>query len=168
VPALEVPEAVGIRLGNDVLHALSYAAPQMVPANLLSGSLGDMYDTTSAAGRTFQVTFSGLSYHGQLERVYIKATSTDHLLVQLGLRNITMTIGSTYISARGIPQADHYDGIGHRPAWLNLDLTPTIVGRAMKLRSTAGFSDPRHFSVSQPAGVSVQGFGMTEDRVVTV
>lgn len=172
VPVLEVPDAVGIRLGNDVLHDLSYAAPQMVPANLLSGSLGDMYDTTSAAGRTFQVTFSGLSYHGQLERVYIKATSADHLLVQLGLRNITLTIGNTSISgARHSAQAGPITiGIGQRgPVWLNLDLTPTVVGRAMKLRlNGAGFQIPvDNFSVSQPAGVSVQGFGMTEERVVS-
>lgn len=172
VPAIEVPEAVGIRLGNDALHALAYAAPQLVPANLLTGTLGDMYDTTSAAGRTFSVTFSGLSYRGSLERIYVKATSTDHVLVQLGLRNVVMTIGGTYISgARHAAQAGPINiGIGHRhPVWLNLDVTPSVRDRKLRLRlNGVGFQiPPDNFYVTQPAGVSVQGWGMTEDRVVS-
>lgn len=172
VPAVEIPQAVGIRVGNDTLHALSYAAPQLVPANLLSGRLGDMYDSTEAAGRQFSITFSGISYNGQLERAYMKSQGGDRLLIQLGLRNILMTIAGTSVSgARHSAQAGPINiGIGHNgPVWLTLDVTPTIADRRIKLRyNSSSFQiPPDNFYVTQPAGVSVQGFGMSQERVTS-
>lgn len=169
-PALEVPEAVGIRLGNEALHAISYAAPKLVPANLLRGQLNDMFDSTNAAGRQFDVRFSGITYSAQLERAFLKSQGKDRLLVQLGLRNVVMTIGGTTITgARHGAQAGPISiYIGHNgPVWLSLEVTPTVVNRRLTLRySNSSFTiPPDNFSVSQPAGVSAYGFGMTEDRV---
>lgn len=170
VPVVEVPQAVGVRLGNEALNAFSYAAPKLVPTNMLSGRIGDMYDSTSAAGRQFSVTFSGISYHGHLDRVQIKAFAKDRLGVQLGLTNIVMTIGGTYVSgARHSAQAGPINiGIGHsRPVWLGLDVTPTVANRRIQLRlNGVNFQiPPDNFYVTQPAGVSVRGFGMTQERV---
>jgi len=172
VPALEIPQAVGIRLGNDALKALSYAAPQMVPPGMLTGRIRDMYDSTVASGRSFSVTFSGISYTGQLERASIQAIAEDRVRVQLGLRNVILTIAGTYVSgARQSAQAGPMNiGIGHnRAVWLTVDVTPTVEDRRLRLRPVATYFSipPESYYVTQPAGVSVQGFGMTQERVVS-
>lgn len=169
-PAVNIPQVAAIRLGNDSLKSLSYSLAQLVPANLLSGRLNDMYDSTSAAGRAFSVQFSGLSYSGQLERVYIQGWQPGRLSVQLGVRNVVMTIGATYITGeRHAAQAGPINiYVGHNgPVWLSLDVTPYIESGRLRLRlNNAGFQIPAdNYSVSSPAGISTQGFGMTEERV---
>lgn len=171
VPALDLPQSAGVRLGNDVLAALASAAPQLVPANMLTGRLNDMFDSTSAQGRSFSVQFSGISYAGRLEQARIRAVGNDRLQMQLGLRNITLSIGSTYInggrqSAVAGPIAI---GIAHnQTVWLGLDVAPYVENRKLRLRLlAANFSiPPESYYVTAPAGVSTRGLGMTEDRVV--
>jgi len=172
VPAVEVPNAVGMRLGNDALRALSYAAPQMIPPGMLTGRLHDMYDSTSASGRSFSITFSQISYNGQLERASIQAVGDNRVRIQLGLRNITLSIGATFVSgARHSAQAGQINiGVGHnRPVWLTIDVTPYVEGHRLHLKTIgSNFSIPADsYYVTQPAGVSVQGFGMTQERVVS-
>ncbi len=172
VPALELPDAVGVRLGNDVLQALSYAAPSLVPANLLSGRLNDMFDGTSVQGRSFSVRFSGISYYGQLERVQIQAAGRDRVNIQLGLRNITLSIAGTSVSGqRHSASAGPISiGIGHnRAVWLSIDVAPYVENRQLRLRLIgSNFSiPPDSYYVTQPAGVSVQGIGMTRERVTS-
>jgi predicted esterase len=172
VPAMEISQAVGIRLGNEVLDALSYSIPQTISRDLLTGGLNDMFDSTVASGRQFSIRFSGISYSGQLERVVAKGWGKDRILVQLGIRNVTLTISGTSVNgARHSAQAGPITiAIGQRyPVWLNLELSPYIADRKLRLRLVGtGFQIPSdNWSVSQPAGVSVQGFGMTEEAVVT-
>ena len=171
VPAVEIPNAVGIRLGNDALAALSYSIPEAVPREMLTGRLNDMFDSTVAEGRSFGIRFSGLSYSGQLERVATKGVGKDRILVQLGIRNVTLNIAGTSIAGeRHSAQAGPINiVIGHRyPVWLNLELSPYVVDRQIRLKQlSAGFQIPNdNWYVTQPAGVSVQGFGMTEAAVV--
>lgn len=172
VPAVEISQAIGLRLGNEVLDAFSYALPQTVSPNLLNGRLNDMFDSTVASGRQFSIRFAGISYRGQLERVAARGYGKDRILVQLGVRNVTLTIGGTSVTgARHSAQAGPIAiWIGHRyPVWFNLELTPYVADRRLRLKLvSAGFQIPNdNFSVSQPAGVSVQGFGMTEEAVVS-
>ncbi len=172
VPAVEIPQAVAIRLGNDALAAMSYAIPQTVPKDMLTGRINDMFDSTVAAGRSFGIRFSGISYTGQLERVLAKGTGKDRILVQMGLRNVTLTIGGTSVSGeRHSAQAGPINiVIGHRaPVWLTLELSPYIADRQIRLKQvSANFQIPNdNWYVTQPAGVSVQGFGMTEGAVVS-
>jgi predicted esterase len=169
-PAVNIPQVAAIRLGNDSLKALSYSLAQLVPPNLLTGRLNDMYDSTSAAGRSFSVQFSGLSYTGQLERVYIQGWQPGRLSIQLGVRNVVMTIGATYIngdrhSAQAGPIGIYIGQNG--PVWLSLDVTPYVEAGKLRLRlNNASFQIPaNNYSVSSPAGISTQGFGMTEERV---
>jgi pimeloyl-ACP methyl ester carboxylesterase len=171
VPALSIPQAVGIRLGNEALNALAYSAPSQVPPGMLSGRLNDMFDSTSVRGRSFSIRFSGISYSGALERVVIQAVGTNRLRIQLGLRNILLSIASTSISgARHSAQAGTINiGIGHnQTVWLTLDTTPVIENRRLRLRlAGTSFSIPSNsYYVTQPAGVSVQGFGITQEMVV--
>lgn len=172
VPAVEIPQAVALRLGNDALAALSYALPSTVPPDMLAGRLNDMFDSTVAQGRSFNIQFSGLSYRGNLERVLTRGSGKDRILVQLGVRNVTITIGGTYITGqRHSAQAGAINiVIGHRePVWLNLELSPYVQERQLRLKLIgAKFQiPPDNFYVTQPAGVSVQGFGMTQDAVVS-
>ena len=172
VPAVEISQAAGIRLGNEVLDAFAHSIPQTVSRDLLSGRLNDMFDSTVASGRQFSIRFSGISYSGQLERVAVRGYGKDRILVQLGIRNVTLMIGGTSVSgARHSAQTGPISiSIGHRyPVWFNLELSPYVADRKLRLRLvTAGFQIPNdNWSVSQPAGVSVQGFGMTEEAVVS-
>ena len=172
VPVLEISQAVGMRIGNDVLDALSYSIPQSVSPDLLNGRLNDMFDSTVASGRQFSIRFSGISYNGQLERVVARGWTQGRILVQLGIRNVTLTIGGTSVEgARHSAQAGPITiAIGQRyPVWFNLELEPYISDRKLRLRvASSGFQIPNdNWSISNPAGVSVQGFGMTEEAVVS-
>ncbi len=172
VPALELPQAIGIRLGNDALSALSYSAPQTIPAGLLTGSLGDMFDSTTVQGRSFSIRFSGITYRGTVERVLVRGFARDKLLVQIGIRDATLSIGGTSVNGeRHAAQAGPINiMIGHRyPVWLSLQVTPYIADRKIRLRSgAASFQIPNdNWYVTQPAGVSTQGFGMTEEAVTS-
>lgn len=172
VPALEISHAVGLRLGNEVLDALSYSIPHTISPDLLTGRLDDMFDSTVASGRQFSIRFGGISYTGQLERVATRGYGKDRLLVQLGVRNITVTIGGTSVTgARHSAQAGPIAiRIGQQyPVWFNLELTPYIADKRIRMRLIgASFQIPNdNWSVSQPAGVSVHGFGMTQEAVVS-
>lgn len=172
VPALEISQAAGVRLGNDVLAALAYAVPERIPANLVSGALGDMFDSTTVQGRSFSIRFSGITYRGSVERVVVKGYGRDRLLVQIGIRNATLSIGGTSVNgARHAAQAGPINiVIGHRyPVWLSLEVTPYIADRRIRLKSVgASFQIPQdNWYVTNPAGVSTQGFGMTEERVTS-
>lgn len=172
VPALDVPQSLGLRLGNDALAILSRAIPQMVPPNMLSGRLNDMYDSTQAQGRSFSVQFSGISYSGALEQVQIQASGNDRVLLFLGVRNVTLAIGGTYINGARHSAATGpiYIGIGHnQPVWLVIEVAPYVENRRLRLRHIRSrFTiPPESYYVTQPAGVSVQGLGMTRERVVS-
>ena len=172
VPAVEISQAAALRLGNDALAALSYALPESVPKDMLTGRLNDMFDSTTAQGRSFSVRFYGLSYRGELQRVLTRGTGKDRIQVQLGLRNVVMNIGGVSIDgARHSAQVGAINiVIGHRePVWLNLDLAPYIEDRRLRLKPLgSSFQIPGdNWYVTQPAGVSVQGFGMTREAVVS-
>lgn len=172
VPAVEIPQAVAIRLGNDALAALSYSIPATVPKDMLVGRLNDMFDSTSAQGRSFGVRFSGISYRADLERVIAKGMGKDRMLVQMGIRNVVLTIGGTSITGeRHSAQAGPINIVigQQRPVWLTLELTPYIADRQIRLKQVgASFViPPDNYSVSAPAGISTQGFGMTESAVAS-
>lgn len=169
-PAVEVADAVSVRLGNDVLDALSYTIPQSVPRDMLTGRINDIYDSTNVEGMDFSVAFSGISYSGELARAKIQAYDTDRLNIQLGLQNVYLTIGGTYVTGRShsavagpISVAIGYQ----RPVWLSFDVTPYIQDRKLRLRLVATrFSIPNdNWYVTSPAGVSTRGLGMTSERV---
>ncbi len=170
VPAVRIPQSVGVRLGNTALDALSYAAPSYVPANILTGRINDMFDSTSAQGRSFSVRFSGISYSGQLGRIELKATGKDRVHLAIGVQNAFITVGGTSVSgARHSAQAGPVTiGIGQtRPVYLSMDATPYVENGKLRLRLIqANFSiTPDNYSVSAPAGVSVRGIGMRADVV---
>lgn len=170
VPALDVPRAVYVRLGNEMLAAVADTVPKVIPREMLSGYLNDISDYTEAEGYGFSVYMSGLSYYGQLVRANVKAYRQDRLNVQLALANVQVTIGGTSIqgSSHSASAGPISIVIGHqRPVWLSFDVTPTVVDRKLKLKLVGtSFNIPYdNWYVSGPAGVSVRGFGLTRDKV---
>lgn len=169
-PALEIPRAVYVRLGNDMLNALSYSVPDRVPQDVLSGWLDDIYDSTVAEGRTFNVTFSSISYDGELDRVKIRAVRDGRLRVQLGLRDLTISMGRTYVTgeSRSAVAGPMHIVIGSdHPAWLSIDVAPYVRERRLRLRLLNTNFDIAgdNWYVTSPAGVSTEGLGMTEEKV---
>lgn len=170
IPAVHIPRAVYIRLGNEMLSVLSDSIPSMVTADMLSGRINDISDSFSAEGRSFGVLFSGVYYSGALYRASIKAYSTDRVNVQLGLSNLQLTISSTSVEGSGKAA---WTGpisivIGHqRPVWLSFDVKPYIdQGRIRLMPLGTQFSIPQdNWYVTNPAGVSTRGIGMTSERV---
>ncbi len=170
VAALEMPNAVYARIGNQALEAAAYAAPKTIPANLLSGGIRDIFDSTNVDGYGFQIQFTGISYSSQLKQLRVKAYTKDRINVQIGLENASLNIGATYVTGE-----DHSAtagpiqiGIGHRrPVWLSVDLQPYVENRRIRLRQVgARFDIPNdNWYVTSPAGVSVSGWGMKREAV---
>lgn len=165
VPALEVNRAIYVRLGNDALTALSDSIPKIVPASALVGGLNPISTGTEAKGYSFSVYMSGLSYSAELYRASVKAYAKDRLNVQLGLRNVHVTIGGTSIegSPGGATAGPMSVVIGHvRPVWLSFDVMPVVADRKVHLRLLGtNFHIPNdNWYVSGPAGVSLHGFGL--------
>ena len=169
-PAVDVSRAAYVRLGNDVLAALAQTVPQLVPADLLSGQVKDLYDTTVAEGRTFNVQFTGIRYRGKITRAHIKAYQQDRLNIQLALQQLQLDINRTYVTGRSHSAVAGPMSvvIGHRrPVWLSVALRPKVVDRRMKLDLVATRFDIQNdnWYVTAPTGVSTRGLGMTRSRV---
>ena len=170
IPALELEGAATIRLGNTMLDALAMAIPDLLPKDLMQGSLADIYDGTVVEGRQFQITFGSISYSANVWRVRLNAYQKDRLNVQIGVQNAVLRIGGTSVIGR-----DHSAStgpidivIGHRePVWLSFDVTPYIKDRRLRLKPLGTRFDIPYdnWYVTAPAGVSVRGFGMTRDKV---
>jgi len=170
VPAVEVSRAVTVRLGNKALKAISYSVPEMVPRSMLSGRLGDILDSKVTEGRRFNVRFSGISYSAQLARVRLRGNGENSFRIQLGLRNVTLSIRRTYVRgrSRSAVAGPMYVVIGHRrPVWLTIDIRPFVADRTIRLKTRASyFRIPgNNWYVTAPRGVSTEGLGMTEERV---
>lgn len=170
IPALDIPRAGYARLGNEMLAALADAVPQVVPQDVLTGRLGDISDSTEAEGRMFSIYMYGLTYRAQLARAAIKAYRKDRLNIQLGLSNVQVVIGGTSLNGeRHSAQAGPISVvIGHqRPVWLSFDVTPVVIDRKLRFKhvGTAFHIPDGNWYVTSPAGVSTQGFGMTEEKV---
>ncbi|QDV32165.1 Alpha/beta hydrolase family protein [Planctopirus ephydatiae] len=170
-PAIEIPRAMAVRLGNRVLDSVAASAPQMVGNNgVIYGRIADIFDSTTASGRQFSVQFSNISYSARLERVVVQGVAPERLRIQLGLRNATLTIGGTYIN--GARHAAQTSAIGiymgfNRPEWLTVDVRPYLENGRLRFQPLNVFFSiaPDNWSISQPGYVSAQGFGLTEAMV---
>ena len=170
VPALVLKSAAKVRLGNRMLDALAMAVPEMLPKDLLSGNIDDIYDSTRVEGRDFSITFGRITYSTKIFRIRVKAYKKDKVNVQIGLQNASLRIGGTSVIGR-----DHSAStgpidivIGHRyPVWVSFDVTPFIEEDRLRLKLVASrFDIPNdNWYVTQPANVSVRGFGMTRKKV---
>jgi dienelactone hydrolase len=169
-PAVEIPRAVALRLGNDALRAVSYSVPTAMPPDMLRGRIHDIHDTTVASGRTFQVTFTGIRYRAKLSEARLQTTRRGRLRIQLGLEDLTLTIATAYVrgSGRSAVAGPISVVIGHRrPVWLTMEVEPYVEKKKLrlKLRSVQFQISDGNWHVSPPTRVSTHGLGMTRGRV---
>lgn len=172
VPAVEIPGAMYARLGNQMLEALAYSAPKQIPQNLLSGRINDIVEFTNVEGYGFRVQFSGISYNSQLNQVRVKGVGKDRLNLQIGVSNAALNIAGTWVTGE-----DHAASAGliqvvmgyRRPVWVDIDVQPLVENRRIRLKPVAArFTIPNdNWYVTSPAGVSVEGFGMTREKVAS-
>jgi len=169
-PAVVLKGAAKVRLGNRMLDALAMSIPEMLPKDLLSGNIDDINDSTVVEGRNFNITFGNIRYSTELFRIRVKAYKQERVNVQIGLRNASLRIGGTSVVGR-----DHAASagpidivIGHRyPVWVSFDVSPYIEQGKLRLKLIASRFEISNdnWYVTQPAGVSVRGFGMTRRKV---
>lgn len=169
-PALEIPRAVAVRFGNDMLKAVAYSVPRVISDDVLAGRIPDIRESTTVADLPFQILFRDIRYRGTLQRAYAKAYQTDRLNIQLAMSNLQMQIGRSFVQgeSRSAVAGPITVIVGHRrPVWLSIDVTPEVVNRRLRLKvvGTRFNIEPDNFFVSPPAGVTADGWGMTEERV---
>jgi hypothetical protein len=162
VPALEVPDAVYIRLGNEMLAALADSIPALTPADALKGAMQDVQTTSSSSGTMVNVHFSGIYYNGQVSRVTMEAIGEDRLNVVVALRNVNLVFSNTYLSGSGFSASCGPIRIvlGHREDLpLAFQLRPVIENGKIrfKLLATQFRLDPNNWTVGSPAWVNISG-----------
>lgn len=178
IPALEIPNAISVRLGNNMLAALADTIPQVLPADTVRGRIANIGSGTTAEGLYFSVTMYGISYSGTVVRSRIAAYRKDRVNIQVGLRNVQISISGASVSgpsgpfggARRASAGPMSIVLGHqRPIWISFDVTPYITDRQLKLKlAGTNFRIPQdNWYVSGPNGVSATGLGMDEGRVAS-
>ncbi|MBW3543488.1 MAG: prolyl oligopeptidase family serine peptidase, partial [Planctomycetes bacterium] len=171
VPAVEVSGALAVRLGSEALKALASTAHELVEPEMLTGSIPDIYDTTVTSGRPFNVCFTCIRYGGRLVRTDARCqTKRGCLNVVVGLRDMRLTIGRTYVTGKGRSAVAGPMSIvigSQRPVWLGMDLKPYVKDGRVRLKhvATQFRVPPDDFYVTPPAGVSTRGWFMTRKRV---
>jgi len=171
VPGAEISNAIVLRICNDVLESLSYAVPDKAAAQPMAGNLAGMHQTTKVGILPFDVSYSNVQYQGKLEQAKITTQAPDRLLVQLGLRNVTMTLSNLQVNGRLIISAKAGPMqivIGHRaPVWLSLAIRPRIEDRQWKLDLAAvDFQIPDdNWYVTEPNGVQMRGMQFLSGRI---
>ncbi len=176
VPAREIPNAISVRLGNNLLKSMAETIPQVTPPDVTRGRIGNIGQGRSVEGVYFSITLYGISYSGELVRARVKAYRKDRVNVQVGLQNVRISIsGASITGSPGPFGGGRYASagpmtitLGHRrPVWISFDVTPYIQNRQLKLRLAGTYFriPDDNWYVSGPAGVSASGLGMDEGRI---
>ncbi len=172
VPGAEIARAVRLRICKDVLDALCYSAPEKLAAKPMSGFVAGMHQTTMVGGiLPIDVALSGLHYNGHVEQIRIIPKAPNRLILQAGLRNVTMTVSNSQLNGKLLLSASAGPMnvvIGHRvPVWLTVELRPTVQNRRVSL-NLAGmdFQIPAdNWYVTQPSNVHVKGLPFLNGKV---
>ena len=171
VPGADISRAIQLRVCRDVLESLAYALPQKMSTQPMTGYAPNRHQSANVGFLPFAISMSGLQYQGHLERAKLIPTAPDRLLVQLGLRNVTMTIANSQINGKLLISASAgpmHIVIGHRaPVWLNVSVRPRIENRQMRLELVGvDFQIPAdNWYVTEPAGVKVRGMPFLNGRI---
>jgi poly(3-hydroxybutyrate) depolymerase len=171
VPGADISRAVQLRVCRNVLDSLAYALPGKMSSKPMAGYAPNIHQSTNVGFLPFDISMSGLQYQGHLERAKLTPMAPDRLLVQLGLRNVTMTIANSQINGKLLISASAgpmYIVIGHRaPVWLNIAVRPRVENRQVRLElEGVDFQIPAdNWYVTEPAGVHVRGMPFLNGRV---
>lgn len=172
IPGAEMARAVRFRVCKDVLEALCFSAPEKLAEKPMAGYVGGIHQTTKVGGfLPIDVALSGLHYHGHIERIRIVPMAPNRLVLQAGVRNLTMTVSNSQLNGKLLLSASAGPMnvvIGHRaPVWLTVELRPTVVNRKVHLNlSGMDFQIPAdNWYVTQPSNVHVRGLPFLNGKV---
>jgi hypothetical protein len=170
VPALEIPNAVFVRLGNEMLAALADSIPQVIPPDALAGTLADVQQNTSAEGMSITVQLRGLGYHGRVTRAVIEPRKGNRIAITLAMRDVNIVINRTNISGEiSAAVGPIRIVLGHRADLpISFDVEPVIEDRRLRLKlHSTRFRLPRdNWSVGYPQWVNASGgLFVTDERV---
>jgi poly(3-hydroxybutyrate) depolymerase len=167
-PALVIPRAVSIRVGNDALNTLGCGAPQAVDQSLLSGPIEDLTFDFTAAGEAFQITQEEIRFAATLDRILAETDSNGLICFRVALKRLTITIGATHVrGATHSADAGPFDiqmGVRY-PIWIEVRLRPTVSDGQLRfsiVRSDFQIPDANWY-VTTPKDVTVSGPGLTAD-----
>jgi poly(3-hydroxybutyrate) depolymerase len=169
-PAVIMPRAVSVRLGNDALRTIGYGLPGAIQPDMLAGDIEDQHFTFTAAGETFEITQADLTYTAELKRIMIAAQQNGTIRVQIGLQPLALRIGETRIVGQ-----EHQAVAGpvdvrlglRRPVWIDLTLQPSLIDQQLQLTLRESRFDIQNdnWSVSAPEDVEVAGPDITPELV---
>lgn len=166
IPGADVASAARIRINRDLMDTLSFMVADQIPTDILQGWKSGRSEQ-QGFGRSTVV--GGTYYSGHVERAWITPLESGHLRVQIGIRNMAMTISdaqvlSPLMNAQAGPMTIY---IGyHEPVWLSMDVLPEVVDRRVKLNLAAVHFEipPHNWSVTRP-DVSVRPLPLFGDRI---
>ena len=171
VAGAEISHAIRVRVCNDILEAHAYGLPQVLSARGMSGTVPGIHQSHKVGFMPFDVSLSGLHFQGQVEQARLVTQAPDRLLVQLGLRNLMLTVANSQVNGQLLFSASAGPMnvvIGHRaPVWLSLAIRPRVENRRLKLDVVGtDFQIPAdNWYVTEPAGVRVRGMPFLKGRV---
>jgi predicted esterase len=166
VPGADVAAAARVRINRDLLTSLSYLFADQVPTDALQGWKPGRHEQQGIGRST---TVGGTYYQGHIERALLTPLDSGHLRLQVGIRNMNMTITEAHVQA---PLVNAQSGpitisIGaYEPVWMTMDIQPVVEQRRIKLQlASVQFEVPPHnWSISRP-DVNVRGIPFMEDRI---
>lgn len=170
VPGAEVSQAIRLRVCNDVLESLAYALPQLMSTRPMAAHVPGVQRTTKIGFLPVEVALSGLHFQGHLERARLVTQAPDRLLMQLGLRNMTLTVSNSQFNGKLLVSGSAgpmHVVIGHRaPVWLSVAVRPRVENRRLRFEVVgADFQiPPDNWYVTEP-GVHVRGMPFLNGRV---
>ncbi|MEZ6050578.1 MAG: alpha/beta hydrolase-fold protein [Planctomycetaceae bacterium] len=173
VPAMIIEKAIALRLGVDAMTTLAHGIPALVDERGgITGELEDVSDQLEMDDRTFDVSFSGLTFTGSLDRSMLHPRGPDRLQAEFAVRNFKMQIAHIEVTDGevGFQAGPAEIVIGHRePVWLRVEIRPAVVGQQLSLKLLrSSFKIPdNNWYVSSPESIQLQGDWLTEREVET-
>jgi dienelactone hydrolase len=169
IPGVEIPDAAYLHLDQLAIDTLANAAPGLIPESVMSGAAPDVRKAERAFLTQLDVVISGISYQGSVERVVVATSNHGWITLSLGLRNMTMEIGSSQVSGGLVSAAAGPMQIviaQQRPVWLVMQLRPYVQDRKLRFElGQTSFSIPADdFYVTTPQ-VEAQGLPFVRGRV---
>jgi hypothetical protein len=135
----------------------------------ISGKVANVQQVTNSSGYSFNVTFSGITYKGNVQRTLLERTDDRHVTIWLALRDTVLTIQSTDIAGgrRGASCGPLELVMGsQRELWLAFDLEQKDEGQSELVSTRFGLPSD-NWAVGTPSWVQTWGLGMSEGRVVS-
>ena len=169
-PAIEMPGAVTLHLGQQALATASSAIPGMIPAEFLRGEINSVTEFATIQKRQVSLRFAEITWAGSLSRVVVTAGAGNRLKIQLGIRDARLRIGTAFVAGGGQTATagpiDVEIGRGS-PVWLTVEVSPSVVDRQIRFRvldaSIALTQD--NFRIRPPQQVKVHGGLITPQQV---